>query len=366
MQMAVDDRFASRRSFEPSNSNRCSFYFTRLSVDEECCYSAVPDSLLPDIRAKIAKIPEALKIINAYQEFANVDLLALLNAPRLDLEDAHLHKLYQTGLYALLALYFQRRLDLCVEAVGFYSGGATSAFLFAQTYTASDYIRHVFPFNRMVREQMTVEGQHRNLVQVLLMGDGGEDIDEFVSARLNVEPRFSEIYVKDRRQPHALLLAGPREPVFQLVREADARFPAVASRRSPILKHRFASHSPYLKVDILSAALGPGVFAPPKTAIVGTKGEFLPPGHDVASDIKRVFADGVIGPMDTGCAIAQLAGYGKRILVIGSAHASKVLAGLRLPTDVAVDLAAELVAQVDSQIVGRAIYDGKVTEYAAG
>jgi hypothetical protein len=70
--------------------------------------------------------------------------------------------------------------------------------------------------------------------------------------------------------------------------------------------------------------------------------------------------------MNTGRAISELARYGKRILVIGSAHAAKVLAGLRLPADISIDLAAEMVAQVDPQIIGKPVYDGRVTEYAAG
>jgi hypothetical protein len=295
----------------------------------------IPKSLVPEVREGVGRIPEALTIIEAYKELARIDLLALLNSPRLDLEDAHLHKLYQTGLHAILALYIERRLGLRVDAVGFYSGGATSAFLFAEAYTVSDYIQHVFPFNKLVREQMAIEGRDRHLAQVLLMGDVGEDIDEFVSRRLKIESRFSEIFVKDRRQSHAVLI-------------------------------RFASHSPYLKVDSLSAGLGTDVFSPPRTAVVGAKGEILRAGDDVRSDMKSVFADGVIGPMNTGRAIGELASYGKRILVIGSAHAAKVLAGLMLPADISIDLAAEIVAQVDPQIIGKPVYDGRVTEYAAG
>lgn len=360
--MGVNDR--SCPSLELPNSNRCSFYFTRLSVDEEGFYSVIPKSLVPEVREGIGRIPEALTIIKAYKELAAIDLPALLNSPCLDLEDAQLHKLYQTGLYAILALYIKRRLGLRIDAVGFYSGGATSAFLFAGAYTASDYIQHIFPFNRMVREQMAIEGRDRSLAQVLLMGDVGEDIDKFVSCL--IESRFPEIFVKDRRQSHAVLIAGPREPVMRLVEEADRQFPAIASKRSPILKHRFASHSPYLNADSLSAGLDTDVFSLPTTAVVGAKGEILRPGHDARSDMKRVFADGVIGPMNTGRAIGELARFGKRILVIGSSHAAKVLAGLKLPADTSIDLAAEMVAQVDPQIIGKPVYDGRVTEYAAG
>jgi hypothetical protein len=154
--------------------------------------------------------------------------------------------------------------------------------------------------------------------------------------------------------------------MIQLVEETERQFPSVASMRSPILKHRFASHSPYLKVDSLSAGLGADVFSPPKVAVIGSRGEILRHGHDMSSDMKNVFANGVIGPMDTGRAIGGLARYSKRILVIGSPHAAKVLAGLRLPADISINLASEMVAQVDSQIIGRPIYDGSVTEYAAG
>lgn len=132
----IDDHSASCPSLELPNSNRCSFYFTRLSVDEEGFYSVIPKSLVAEVREGIGRIPEALTIIEAYKELARIDLLALLNSPRLDLEDTLLHKLYQTGLYAILALYIKRRLGLRTDAVGFYSGGATSAFLFAGAYTA--------------------------------------------------------------------------------------------------------------------------------------------------------------------------------------------------------------------------------------
>jgi len=160
--VGVDDHSAACPSLELPNSNRCSFYFTRLSVDEEGFYSVIPKSLVAEVREGIGRIPEALTIIEAYKELARIDLLALLNSPRLDLEDTHLHKLYQTGLYAILALHIKRRLGLRHRR-----GGGSIRVEQRQpscsrgAYTASDYIRHVFPFNKMVREQMAIEGRNR-------------------------------------------------------------------------------------------------------------------------------------------------------------------------------------------------------------
>jgi len=94
-----------------------------------------------------------------------------------------------------------------------------------------------------------------------------------------IESRFfGNLRERPETIARAVLIAGPREPVIQLVEEgAECQFPTIASKRSPILKHRFASHSPYLEVDSLSAGLGTDVFSPPKTAVVGAKGEISAP-----------------------------------------------------------------------------------------
>jgi hypothetical protein len=349
-----------------SNTRGCSFYFTRLSVDEEGFYSALPEVLANEIRDGIHNVPEARAVIEAYRDIANVDLLTLLNSPRLDVSDIQLHKLYQTGLHAVLAFYLRYRLDVQVDAVGFYSGGATPAFLFAGAYTAADYIRSIFPFNKLVRERMAIEGQARNLAQVLLIGEPDNDIGRFVSARLRESRDLSELYVKDRRQSHALLVAGPPGQLTRLVEQTEARFPSVVSKRSPVLRHRFASHSPYLDADALSADLDERFFLPPNTTIVGTCGEILSSGRDARLTAKKIFADGVIGPMDTGRAVEAMARHNKRILVIGGFHAAKVLASLEITAGLSIDLAPEFAVEADSRVVGKQIYDGRVTESAAG
>jgi hypothetical protein len=367
-----DGRLSTTGVLQPRSSSRrpgissCSFYFARLSIDEEGFYCAVPEAIADEIHKMIGAVPQAGAIVDAYKELATIDLLALLNSPRLEIEEGHLHKLYQTGLNAIPAFYVQHKLQLHVDAVGFYSGGVTSAFMFAGSYTASDYIRHVFPFNQLVRERMAAEGRPRNLTQVLLAGDVGDRIDEFVSHLVGRDPQFCEVFIKDHRQPHTLLVAGPIEPMKLLVGKVEERFTAVAARRSPILKHRFASHSPYVDFETLSMDLNERVFCSSKVSFVGTRGELLGADRGKQSEMRRVFANGVIGPMDTGRAIEELARQNKRILVIGSAHAAKVLAGFHLPLDVSIDLALEFVAGNDSRILGRPIYDGRVTEYAAG
>ena len=351
----------------PENISRsCSLYFTRLSIDEEGLYCAVPEALAHEIRETIRTVPEAFAVVEVYRQLANIDLLPLLNSVRLDTSEPYLHKLYQTGLHALVGLYLRGRFGLKIDSVGFYSGGATAAFLFAGAYTPADYIRHIFSFNRLVRESMAVEGRKRDLSQVLLMGDPTTALDAYVSARLHEDHTLSELYVKDRRQPHALLVAGSSEPLARLVGETESRFPSVKSRRSPILKHRYASHSPYLNADALSANLDERLFSAPNTTIVGTCGELLRAGENAPSAAKKIFADGVIGPMDTGRAIDVIAQQNQRILVIGGLHAAKVLAGLALPTGVSIDLAPEFVVNGDSRVVGKKIYEGRIAEDTAG
>ena len=231
----------------------CVLYFTRLSIDEEGVYSAIPDNVACEIRETAHRIPESRAILDAYRTRLGVNLIALINAPRLDVTDAHLHKLYQTGLHAVLAIHLQRQNRLDVRAVGFYSGGATSAFLFAGCYSAAGYIEHVFAFNKLVRERMAVEGRSRTLVQVLLAGNHHEDVDGFVTRLLHDGAVAPNAYIKDRRQSHVLLVAGPPDEIRGLVAETENRFASVRDRRSPILKHRFASHSPYLDARVLAA-----------------------------------------------------------------------------------------------------------------
>lgn len=351
----------------PENmSRRCSLYFTRLSIDEEGLYCAVPETLAREIHETIETIPEAHAVVEAYRQLANIDLLTLLNSARLDATEPYLHKLYQTGLHALLGLYLRGRFDLEVDSVGFYSGGATAAFLFAGVYTPADYIRHIFSFNRLVRESMAAEGRKRELAQVLLMGDPETDVDAYVSTRLREDHTLSELYVKDRRQAHALLVAGSPEALGRLVDETESRFPSVKSRRSPILKHRYASHSPYLDAEALSADLDERFFSPPETTIVGTCGELLRAGENAPSIAKKIFADGVIGSMDTGRAVETIARQNERILVIGGLHAAKVLSGLALPAGISIDLAPEFAVSSDSRVVGRKIYEGRIAEDTAG
>jgi hypothetical protein len=344
----------------------CSLYFARLSVDEERTYCTLPESLVRDVEGAINLVPDVAALVDAFKSRLAVDLISLINAPRGELADIYLAKLYQTGLNALIAFYLEWRYRLVVRAVGFYSGGATSAFLFAKAYSALDYIDHVFAFNKLVRRQMAVEGQIRSLSQVLLLGAPADDLDHFVTGLIDRRQIAPNVFIKDRRQRHTLLIAGPLQEVQQIVRATEDQFPSVRTRRSPILKHRFASHSPYLDPQSLAAGLNEDVFKTPRCAIIGSRGEPFRPGDAPAPRLKQMFADGVTGPMDTGKAIDVLMNVERRMLVIGGFHAAKVLAGLQVARGEEPRLAPEYLADGSGEIIGRPIYDGRVTEYAAG
>jgi hypothetical protein len=148
------------------------------------------------------------------------------------------------------------------------------------------------------------------------------------------------VFMKDRRQPHAVLVAGITDAIHRTLDRVASRFPAVRHHRPAVFKHRYAAHLPYLDVEKLRPLLAIESFGRTRYPIVGIQGHVTGTDADPAS-LLQTYCHNVTGPMDTGRAVARLFQYSPRILVIGSPHGARLLAPLRPPAGRRIELAVD-------------------------
>ncbi len=315
-----------------------SLYFTRLSVEEEKCFFPPRSLFIPMVKRAINEIPAARAIADAYRRIDGVELTKLFTVDTTKLEP-HLPKRYQTGLYACAALALAGELESPVSAAGFYSGGSTAAYLFAGVFDPDTYLDKIFPFNMAVRADMAAKGANRNLAQVLLRVEVGADLESVADQLVAHPPFIDRVFVKDRRQPHAVLMAGYRDDLLAAVEVLGSTFPELKGAK--LFPHRFAAHLPFLDHGRLGAMLREEWFNPPICDIIGTWHESVATGSHDRATLKEIFVDGCVGPMNTGSTILELTRRTDEIYVIGSRHGARVLEPfdrevksiLRLPPD---------------------------------
>jgi hypothetical protein len=296
-------------------------YFTRLSADEDRCFFPPQSAFIPMVKNALKTLPAARAIADAYRRVDGVELSDLFTV---DLRNLHpeLPKRYQTGLYACAALALADQIGSPIDSVGFYSGGATAAYLIAGAYDAETYLTKVFLFNRAVRADMAAKGEGQNLAQVLLCLEPENDIESEAST-LVAQPRFANrVFVKDRRQPHSVLMAGYWEDLAHAVECLSRAHPEISGAR--LYPHRFAAHLPLLDHERLGSILQEEWFDPPNCDIVGSA-ETAARGTQDRALLRRVFLDGCVGPMNTGRSMVELARRASVIHVVGSGHGARVL-----------------------------------------
>lgn len=316
-------------------SNKDVIYFSWITALEENFYLDASDAFLKEWFNYCTESKIAQEIVEQYRHWGAVDLIGKAKCqPQLDGYDC---RVFQTGIYLLVAHYVEEVLQANVTSLCFYSSGAYAAYVFAGVLTTAQYLNTVSPFfGTSLRLEMAEWERSGKLVEILLRGGSHEDTAELaqrVIAHRHLEDR---VFIKDRRDKSTTLLAGFAADARSVVADMYRVSPTLNNSKEPRFEVASAAHLPLLSKDRLRRLLDSTSFAPPRIAIVGAQGQVVPAGCRDTTLLRHVLEEGCMGLMDTGQATQSLSPVDGTVHFVGSRRAAKALDRLFLPERVRV------------------------------
>lgn len=301
-------------------------YFTRFTVDSEGSYYPASPDLVRRFVADAPTVPAIDALIELCRDRLGIDALAeIRRGPRHD--NPFLSKTVQGILYTSLGYYFDAFYHRPIRFLGFYSGGVVPAYLFSGVFRFEQYLDETSAFVNEYYLARDQKGREHELSQALLRGDIGDDVLG-VTLRCIEDGRLeNEVFVKDRRQKHTVLVAGLTPSVGRIYDGVAHHLPAVALCGKDIRRVN-AAHLPLVDREAVLPLLDGVRFRPPAHTIIGTRGQLVPAGCADEALVKSVFVEAILGLMNTGESIERIAGLADRMIAIGSDHSLGVFDGI--------------------------------------
>ena len=296
-------------------------YFTRLTVSEDGVYLPLPSDYLGAFCAASREISAVRAVLDAYASCLSIDLLREMQGRYSSGVD---RRVLEAGMYAAFAFYLEASLGLHPRALAFYSSGIAPALMFARALSPVDYIEKLAPFHSANRRAYVAVEKHLALAQARLEAEQDEDLESFVEALLNTSSNKDNIFIKDRRHRHTLLIVGEKEALTRVCQTVAQAFVSVA-QRVPKVVDTSSAHLPLYDRAPLEAMLKQVVFDPPRFQLIGIDGERVAAGCDNQRDLRRLVYQAAFGFLDTGRVVREAAQISSKLLVIGSPFGARVL-----------------------------------------
>jgi hypothetical protein len=301
-------------------------YFTRFTVDSEGSYYPSCPALVERFLASAGEVPEIAALADEFHGLLGVDLFAeVRRGPRS--EDPFLSKSVQGVFFLALAHFLGRFHPRPIGAVGFYSAGVIPAYIFSGVFPFRQYLTDVSAFVNAYYMHRDREGRTHELSQALLRGAYEDDVLSFVARFIEDAHLGDQVFVKDRRQEHLILVAGLTPAVTAVCSAAARAIPAIA-RHGAKLQRVNAAHLPLVDRGLVLPLLDGVRFRPPSYTVMGTCGQVVPAGCEDEATLQSVFVEAVLGSMNTGESIERIAGACDRLIAIGSEHGLRVFEGI--------------------------------------
>jgi hypothetical protein len=314
-------------------------YFTRFTVDSEGSYYPASPELVARFVADGRSVPEIAALADDCKQRFGIDVFREIGRGP-DASNPLLAKTVQGIFYTSLAYFLARYYRRPISAVGFYSAGVIPAYHFAGVLNLDEYLNGAYSFVNAYFAARDEQARVHELSQVLLRAHEGENVESFVEELIAGKGLGAQVFVKDRRQPHVVLVAGHTHAVSVVEEAALAAIPSISAHETRRRRVN-AAHLPLIDRTQLLPMLDKVKFAPPRYAVVGTRGQIVPRGSDDAAALKDVFVEAVTGPMNTGESVRAIGKVADEVLAIGSQHSLKVFDGIAPQTLPGMRLAAD-------------------------
>lgn len=320
-----------------------SLYFGRTSVNEENAYFPASGEFIDWLVAEGPSIPKIREVLYTCRSMHGIDLFALMRQDH-DPNVFYGGRPFQVAMFVAVAYFLEEIMRPPIASVGFYSAGASSAYVFSDVFSLATYFDEVVPFQVRVRRAMEETGDRLPLREVMIEGEAGDEIESYVATIVRALGLSDRVFLKDRRRPHAVHLAGYAEDLANLRDMIWEQFPT--SRKSGGTLHEaIGAHLPLYDRTTIDEILDTVSFNPPRFPLVTIRGERLPHGSCSQELLRRHYADASQGLMDSGAAFDALAEVGREILVVGTPFGAKVLKRLEFGEYPKARLAAEVMLE---------------------
>jgi hypothetical protein len=320
-----------------------SIYFGRTTVNEESAYFPARDEFLDWLVAEGPAVPKVREVLYTCRSMHGVDLFSLM---RRDYDPNVFYggRPFQVAMFVAVAYFFEELFRPTIASVGFYSAGASSSYVFSDVFSLATYFEKVVPFQVQVRRAMEETGERFPLREVMIEGEAGDEIESYVATIVRRHKLFDRIFLKDRRRPNAVHLAGYADDLAAVRDMIWKQFPG-SGKSGGTLHPAIGAHVPLYDRRPIDSILDSVAFNPPRFPLVTIRGEQLSRGSDDQDLLRRHYADASQGPMDSGAAFDALAGAGREIVVVGTPFGAKVLRRLELAPYPVPRLAAEIMLE---------------------
>jgi hypothetical protein len=300
------------------------FYFPRITVDEDRSYFGGDEWVIEVLANAAGDVPGIRDIARAFDECLGIDMFdAARSFSQADFQGG---RALQVGLYAAAACLLEQRFAIGPSCVGCYSAGVSPAFICAGVFTMADYLDRITPFHTENRSRLFSAARNTQLRQALIEGVPEEDdVESFAAECITSLALSGRVYFKDRRHQHTIVLGGVEADLAAVCQRLTDRFPAVA-RTGVTLYPASSAHLPFYTRDGLAEMLADVEFRPPRLPVIGPNGEHALPLASDAGALRRMYADAVISPLDTGRSVRAISTCADAIYVVGTKRGGKVLA----------------------------------------
>jgi hypothetical protein len=302
-------------------AEKACYYFPRLTVDEEEQFSDLPPSLIDWIIRATRDNSAVDEVMRAFRDCLGVDLPDSFRTYR-PTTDPIGNRTQQIGLYVILAHFLESVAGERVGCVSFYSSGAQAAYVFSGVLTMRRYLDEVLPMNNANRLSI-VNAARLSLAQMLVETAASEPpVDDTLHAAIESLDLADRVFLKDRRGPTCCLVAGYTEGLEALRAHLSDTYPGLSLGR---VRRGDGAHVPVYDRKPLEAMIAAVRCRPPRYPIVGSCGGVIEAGCRDEAKLRGLYADSVIGPLNTGGAMQAAQSFARQLLVVGTPFGARVL-----------------------------------------
>jgi hypothetical protein len=296
-------------------------YFARLTVDEEQALCASEPDVLKRVLSEAGRTQRFQAIRSAFAEQIQRDPFDLTSEYTIP-ADVMTNRLQQMALFLVVAYFLEDILEAKPACISFYSSGVQPAMVYAGCVSIDDFFVHVLPLVRENRIRIEEAGRRHLLVECLLAGAEGDDVESAVRSTIAEMEYTGRVFIKDVRTTYAVLIAGFNDEVMYVRSCVSDAFASVAARARRI--HRTdGAHIPLYERASFASLLAWGGVSWPRAPIIGTCGELLLKGN--RERVVSILSDAVSGPMNTGRVLHEVKGLCDSIAVVGSELGARVI-----------------------------------------
>lgn len=298
-------------------------YFARTTVNEEGAYFPASREFFDRLATDGPQVEQVREVLYVCKSIYGIDLFDVMRNDY-DPNVFYVGRPFQTAMFVAVAHFLEAALGCKVSAAGFYSAGAGPAFIVGGVFSLATYFSEVVPFQLAVRGGMIETGERYPLWEILLEGAPQDDIEAYISSLIAERGLSRRVFIKDRRLPYLLHLAGYKDELGEALEQIWQRFP---KSRGPAhnLQKALGSHLLLYDRAPVDRLLETVAFNPPRFDMIGIRGEFVAQGCADQDVLRRLYADANQDRMNTGAAFRALAESRRQIVVIGTPLGAKPL-----------------------------------------